>query len=199
MISDVRSATAPWRARDILLSLAILTAFCLVLLSIGRLPICKCGVVSLWHGGIKDSQTSQQFTDPYTFTHITHGFLFYGAIWCLSRILKRPIRPGLGLILATIGEGAWEILENIPISIERFRAATINLNYYGDTVLNSAGDILAMMLGFVLASRLPAWLVAIAAIASEIVLGFVVRDNLTLQMLMFAFPVEAIKAWQLGP
>jgi hypothetical protein len=192
------SAVQPWRARDLVLPLLILVGTCLFLLAIGRVPVCTCGQISLWHGGIQDSQTSQQLTDPYSFTHVTHGFLFYGAIWCVSRLLNRPIRPGVGLSIATFAEGAWEILENIPASIERFRAATINLHYYGDSVLNSAGDILAMMLGFWLAARLPAWVVVAAALASEVVLGLLVRDNLLLQMLMFAFPIEAIKAWQLG-
>ena len=169
----------------------ILLLTCALLFLMARPPICTCGHVELWHGAL-DSGNSQHIADWYSLSHGIHGFLFYAGAWTLMR--RQPIGPRFAL--AVLVESVWEILENSPIIIDRYRAATIALGYSGDSILNSMSDIGMMALGFLFAARAPAPVTICAGIALEIIALVAIRDNLTLNVLMLAWPIEAIKSWQ---
>ena len=180
-------------ARHVLAALGIALAAVLALLAMRRPPICTCGTIELWHGAV-DAGNSQHVADWYTPSHVIHGFLFYALGW----LLLRRCAVGERLVLAVLVEAAWEVIENTPMVIDRYREATIALGYSGDSVLNSAADIGWMAVGFLLAWRLPIWLTVLLTVGLELLALWVIRDNLSLNVLMLLRPVESIRAWQAG-
>jgi hypothetical protein len=152
------------------------------------------GEPGLWSGDTLSSHNSQFVADPYTLTHVSHGVALYGIVTLVLRRL--PVSKRLMIVVAL--ESGWEALENTDMVIERYRAETISLNYYGDSVVNSMADILTCVIGFALASRLPKRVTIAGTIALEILLLFWVRDNLTLNILMLLRPSAAIRRWQSG-
>jgi hypothetical protein len=174
--------------------LILIAATAVILLAMGRIAVCDCGYVLVWTPASDVSGSSQHIADWYTPSHIIHGFLFYWFLWWLFP--NRPVgERALGAILI---EAAWEVLENSPWIIDRYREATIAVGYNGDSVLNSVFDIIWMLSGFFFAWKMPVWVTVCVAIAFELLALWVIRDNLTLNVLMLVYPVEAIKTWQGG-
>jgi hypothetical protein len=191
-----QTATNANRGKWLWPALAIAAAFVAtaILLHLeGRLWICSCGKVQVWAGKVCSSDNSQHFLDPYSFTHVLHGFLFF---WLIAWLLPR-LKPSSQLILAIAVEALWEVFENTNFIINRYRSETAALGYNGDTVVNSFGDIFCCLIGFMIARSL-GWrrsLVVFAAL--ELILIFWIRDSLLLEILMLIFPIDAIKAFQM--
>jgi hypothetical protein len=148
----------------------------------------------IWSGDTESAHNSQLMADPYSFSHVNHGLLFYGIFWLVSRKVNLPLP--MRVLLAIFIEAAWEISENTNAVIERYRAQTISLHYYGDSIVNSMCDIISMLLGFLIATRLPWWGSIVMFFAIELVMGWWIRDGFLINVIMLLYPLEAIKAWQ---
>ena len=180
------------RPRPLISLLVVLGLTLAILIAMGRPPICTCGTVDLW--GQVGPEQSQMLADWYSPSHIIHGFLFYLALRYAAP--RWPVERRF--VAALLVEAAWEIAENTPMVIDRYREATIALGYTGDSMLNSVSDIAVMALGFLAARRLPIWVSGMIVLALEIVPLIAIRDNLTLNVWMLVAPNEAIRAWQAG-
>jgi hypothetical protein len=175
-------------------AIVLLAATAMLLYLMGRPPICTCGAIDLWVGEPNSSRTSQMLSDWYSPSHIVHGFLFFAGLWLVGR--RWPLERRFLIALAI--EAAWEIVENTPLIINRYREETAALGYTGDSVLNSMSDIAMMIGGFLVARRLPVWASVAIVLVLELVPLFVIRDNLSLNVWMLLAPNEALKAWQSG-
>jgi hypothetical protein len=175
-------------------ALLILVAAAAILLAMGRNPICTCGVVDLWVGSRDSPKTSQMLIDWYSLSHIVHGLLFYAALWLVGR--RWPVE--WRFLAALLIESAWEVTENTPLVIDRYRETTAALGYTGDSVINSLSDITMMCIGFLIARKLPVWASIALLIVLELVPLFVIRDNLTLNIWTLLAPNHAVEAWQAG-
>jgi hypothetical protein len=170
----------------------IIAAAAAILLAMGRHPICTCGTIDLWVGTRDSPKTSQMLADWYSFSHIVHGFIFYFVLWLIAR--RFPIE--WRFLTALVIETTWEITENTPFVIDRYRTATAALGYNGDSVINSISDILMMCVGFLLARKLPVWASVALVLVLELIPLFVIRDNLALNVWMLLAPNHSIAAWQ---
>jgi hypothetical protein len=175
-----------------IVTVALIVGTALVLFLMGREVICTCGYVKIWHGDTFSSETSQHLMDWYTPSHLLHGILFYGIL----HLVMRQVDIGWRLAVATLVEVAWEILENTNMIIERYREVTISLDYYGDSIVNSVSDILAMVVGFWLARVIPVWASVAVVIFFEVLTMWLIRDGLALNIIMIIFPLDAILEWQ---
>jgi hypothetical protein len=186
--------------RGALFALAMALVFGVILLTMGRTPICTCGTVKLWHGVVQSAENSQHIADWYSYSHMIHGLLFYFFAHVLWRRWKWfGGKPAIwALPIAVAFEGFWELLENSPIIINRYREVTMSFGYSGDSVVNSLSDIMFMTIGFLIASRLPAKVSVALALAFELFTLVMIRDNLTLNVLMLVWPIDAIRVWQGG-
>jgi hypothetical protein len=174
--------------------LALAAGMAGVLLAMGRVPICECGTVKLWHGAVNSAENSQHIADWYAPSHLVHGLLFYG----LFRLLAPRAPLGARALMAALLEAAWEIVENTPMVINRYREATAALGYTGDSVVNSLFDLGFMLMGFAFAARAPVWATVAFGLVLELLALAAIRDNLTLNVLMLLWPVPAIRDWQAG-
>lgn len=190
-----RRLLPPFRLRLLAAIIAIVATLAIVLLAMGRPPICTCGTVRFWEGAVNSPGNSQHFTDWYSFSHIVHGLIFYGVTWWL---LRGRMAGDMRLVVAVLVEAAWEMLENSPLIIERYRSATIALGYAGDSVINSLSDVTMMIVGFLFAGRAPIRISILLALALELLMLVAIHDNLTLNIVMLVWPVDAIRDWQSG-
>ena len=165
-----------------------------MLLAMGHPAICTCGRIDLWHGNPSSPETSQHLTDWYTYTHVVHGFAFY-----LLLRLAAPRMPLVWRLIIAIGlEAGWEVIENTPFIMDRYRQSALARGYFGDSVINSVADTLAAVVGFALARVLPVWLTVSLVFGMELFAVYMIRDNLVLNIIQLIRPSQTISHWQMG-
>ena len=186
-----KSDSWKWLGAGVLFAAAVV----FVLRSMGRVWWCKCAEFHPWIGDTWSMHNSQHLLDPYSLSHMQHGMLFYGALfWLAGSRLSVKFRCAIALAL----EATWEIAENTPWMIEKYRTATVSLDYFGDSIVNSSSDIVSCAVGWCLATYLPGRLTIALFLAIEIGMLFWIRDSLSLNVIMLLFSSDAIKAWQMG-
>ena len=198
----IKSKSSFLKRRETLITIGIcvlvVAVTILILKVMGRPFISNSGTVKLWHAELVSSENSQHLSDWYSFTHIVHGFLLFFLLWLISKKIPQIRKFSVGFVIAVVIESIWEVIENTNFVIYRYREATIALDYFGDSIINSTADILFMSLGFMMASRLSVLALVSFVAASELMLAIVIRDNLALNILMLIYPIDAIKEWQIG-
>jgi len=198
----IKSKTSFLKRRETLITIGIcvlvVAVTILILKVMGRPFISNSGTVKLWHAELVSSENSQHLSDWYSFTHTVHGFLMFFLLWLISKKIPQIRKFSVGFVIAVVIESIWEVIENTNFVIYRYREATIALDYFGDSIINSTADILFMSLGFMMASRLSVLASVSFVAASELLLAIVIRDNLALNILMLIYPIDAIKEWQIG-
>ena len=184
--------------KAVLATLALVALAVAILFAMDRPPICTCGYVELWHGTVQSNGNSQHITDWYSPSHFTHGLIMYFVAWLLW--VKWGLFGGRlarwALPIAVLVEAVWEVTENTPMVIDRYRAVTVSWGYSGDSIINSTADIGWMVIGFLVAARIPVRASVALAIGLELLTLWTIRDNLTLNVIMLFWPVEAIRQWQ---
>lgn len=178
----------------LLVSAGFIAAQVILELTVGRPLICTCGTVKLWVGNVLSPENSQQLTDWYTYTHIIHGFGLYLLLWLIAPRTSFSLRLALAIGL----EATWEVVENTAFVIDRYRQSALAQGYIGDSIINSVGDTVAGAFGFFLARIMPVWSTIVLAIALELFVGFMVHDNLTLNIIQLIHPNSVISHWQSG-
>ena len=161
-------------------------------LAMGRQFFCTCGSLDLWVGARDSPKTSQMLLEWYSLSHLVHGLIFYAALWLLFR--RWPI--GQRFLAAVIVEASWEVIENTPLVIDRYRETAAALGYNGDSIVNSISDILMMCIGFLAARKLPLWASLLLVVILELIPLLVIRDNLTLNVWNLIAPSPTVAAWQ---
>ena len=198
----IKSKSSFLRRRETLITIGIcvlvVAVTILILKTMGRPFISNSGTVKLWHAEVVSSENSQHLSDWYSFSHIVHGFILFFLLWLISKKIPQIRKFSVGFVIAVVMESIWEVIENTDFIINRYREATIALDYFGDSIINSTSDILFMSLGFMMASRLSVLASVSFVAASELMLAIVIRDNLALNILMLIYPIDAIKEWQIG-
>lgn len=198
----IKSKSSFLKRRETLITIGIcvlvVAVTILILKVMGRPFISNSGTVKLWHAELVSSENSQHLSDWYSFSHIVHGFLLFFLLWLISKKIPQIRKFSVGFVIAVVMESIWEVIENTNFVIYRYREATIALDYFGDSIINSTADILFMSLGFMMASRLSVLASVSFVAASELMLAIVIRDNLALNILMLIYPIDAIKEWQIG-
>ena len=195
MVPDHNGDQTPLQRHHAVVLVAILIVTIAALFLMGQPWWCESGDLAPWSGDVNSSHNSQHLADPYTLTHVLHGVALYGILWALlGARLGQPSR----FVLAMGIEATWEIFENTPFVINRYREATISLDYFGDSIVNSLGDITACALGYAAATALPVWGSALFFVAVEVALLLWIRDSLLLNIIMLTWPIEALRDWQMG-
>lgn len=184
MTRQARIAVA-YAAGLVLVTGAILTSY-------GRHFWCSVGDLWPWSWETASAHNSQHLLDPYSFTHFEHGVVFYALLFLAARRLPLLTRFLIAITIA----GAWELLENSSFIIDRYREQTLDVGYYGDSVLNSIADMGWCALGFWFTSRVRWWWAVAVMVLFEGALALTIRDNLALNVLMLIHPFDGILAWQ---
>ena len=194
LLLEKRRLKTPWSIYALMV-LAIMTLAATLELSMGRVALSTSGRLLWWVGDVNSPETSQQLLDWYSFTHVLHGVLLYGI---LRAVRRKHWAMGSSLVTAALLEASWEVLENTPFIIHRYREGTMALGYYGDSVLNSMSDVLCCLLGFLAARCLPVWVTILLFVGTEMTLAWAIRDNLTLNVIMLIHPMQWLKHWQMA-
>jgi len=173
---------------------ALIAVQALVLTAMGQPLICACGYVRLWGGLTAGPEMSQHLTDWYTYSHVIHGIGFYFVLWLIAPRTPVTVR----FMLALAFEASWEVIENTPFIIDRYRQLALAQGYFGDSIINSVGDMMAAAFGFILAQALPVWGTVVLTVSIELFLAYMIHDNLTLNLIQLIYPTEAVSLWQAG-